>query len=144
MTVLRSFILRTPDIAAAMVAFVKEHAGEAVKRGQPLHVTVARYRPARTPGSNRYMWAAVLEPIAEQVCVNGRWFDAETWAEFMKRRFLPEVCASGKEKWTVFPDGSRVLSMGTSDLNTEEMATYLHQCQAYATTELGVVFDARN
>lgn len=144
MTVLRTFVLRSPEIASAMVAFVKEHAADALKRGQPLQVTVARYRPPRTPGSNRYMWGAVLEPIAQQVCVHGAWFTAEVWSEHFKQRFLPEVSASGVEKWTVFPDGTRVLNMGTSDLNSEEMGVYLQQVQAYATTELGVEFDARN
>ena len=143
MTLLRSFTLRTPELAADMVRYVKAHAGEAARIGQPLQVTVARYKPPRTPGSNRFMWAAVLQPIADQVCVADRYFSAETWNEHLKAQFLPELCAAGVEKWVVFPNGDRMLAMSTTHLNTEEMGLYLEAVQAHAATELGVVFPDR-
>lgn len=141
MPVLRTFIIRTPEIAAGLMAFIKQHARAAVERNRPLQITVAEYRQTRSNQANSYMWAAVLTPIAEQVCVNGRWFSADTWSQYMKAQFLPEVNAAGMEKWTYMPDGSRELAMGTSDLNSEEFAVYLNQVQAHAATEYGVVFD---
>ena len=144
MTVLRSFVLNTPEKAAEMVAFVKSHAGAAVQAGQPLQVTVARFKPKRSDGSNKFYWGAVLQQISDQCRVGGQWFAPEVWGEHLKQRFLPEKCASGKEKWAHYPDGSRVLSMGSSDLNAEEMGLYLAACQAYAVHDLGVSFDNRN
>lgn len=141
MPVLRTFIVRTPEIAAAMLAFVKQNAGPAVERNRPLQVVISEHRPTRSNQANSYMWAAVLTPIAERVCVNGRWFSADTWSQYMKVQFLPEVNAAGMEKWNYLPDGSRELAMGTSDLNSEEFATYLNQVQAHAAMEYGVVFD---
>ena len=143
MTVLRSFILNTPEKAAEMLAFVKAHAETAVRSGQPLQVTVARYKPRRSNGSNKFYWGAVLQQISDQVRVGGQWFAPDVWGEHLKQRFLPEQCASGVDKWAVYPDGTRVLAMGTSDLNSEEMSLYLNECQAYATTELGVAFDGQ-
>jgi hypothetical protein len=140
-TVLRSFVLNSPDKAAELVAFIKQHAGSAVQAGQPLQVTVARFKPKRSDGSNKFYWAAVLQQISDQVRVDGQWFAPEVWGEHLKQRFLPEQCASGKEKWAHYPDGSRVLTMGTSDLNSEEMGLYLAASQAYAISDLSVVFD---
>ena len=144
MTVLRSFVLNTPEKAAEMVAFVKSHAGAAVQAGQPLQVTVARFKPKRSDGSNKFYWGAVLQQISDQCRVGGQWFAPEVWGEHLKQRFLPEKCASGRDKWADCPDGSRVLSMGTSDLNSEEMGLYLAACQAYAIHDLGVAFDSPN
>jgi len=141
MPVLRTFIIRTPEIAAGLMAFIKQHARAAVERNRPLQITVAEYRQTRSNQANSYMWAAVLTPIAEQACVNGKWFSADTWSQYLKQQYLPEVNAAGMEKWQYLPDGSRELAMGTSDLNTEEFAEYLNQVQAYAATEFGVVFD---
>ena len=143
MTVLRSFVLNTPEKAAEMVAFVKAHAGSAVQAGQPLQVTVARFKPKRSDGSNKFYWGAVLQQISDQCRVGGQWFAPEVWGEHLKQRFLPEKCASGKDKWAHYPDGTRVLSMGSSDLNSEEMGLYLAACQAYAIHDLGVSFDSQ-
>ena len=141
MPVLRTFIVRTPEIAAAMWAFVKQNAGPAVERNRPLQVVISEHRPTRSNQANSFMWAAVLTPLSEQACVNGKWFAAETWSQYLKQQFLPEVNAAGMEKWQYLPDGSRELAMGTSDLKSEEFAEYLNQVQAYAATEFGVVSD---
>ena len=142
MSVLRTFILRRPEIAASLVDFLKKHAGPAATDGKPLQVVIARHSPKRKDAHNAFMWAAVLQPIAEQACVAGRYFSAEVWHEQMKRDFLPELCAKGVEKWRWLPDGSRELAMSTTDLNSEEMSLYLEKVQAHAATELGVEFDA--
>jgi hypothetical protein len=137
----RTFILREPRHAAELVTFLKAHAGPAANDDQPLQVTVARHKPKRSNEANAFMWAAVLTPISQQACVAGRYFGAETWHESMKREHLPELTASGKEKWDWLPSGERVLAIGTTDLNSAEFAEYLEKVQADAATNHGVVFD---
>jgi hypothetical protein len=139
--VLHSAVIRTPEAATALISFLRRHAGEAARSGQPLQVVVSRSRETRSASANRFMWAAVLTPISQQACVAGRYFGAETWHESMKREHLPELTASGKEKWDWLPSGERVLAIGTTDLNSAEFAEYLEKVQADAATNHGVVFD---
>lgn len=141
MTAPRVFVLREPRHAAEMVAFVKQHAGQAANDGRPLRVTVAPLVEKRSDRANAFMWAAVLEPIARYACVAGRYFSPEVWHEHYKREFLPEKTSSGKEKWRWLPNGERDLVIGTSDLDRHEFAVYLEQVQADAATNHGVVFD---
>lgn len=137
---MRTFILRQPDDGQALIAYLKEHAGQMVAAGTPLQVTVAPYKATRSNEQNARFWVAVVTPIAEQVAVNGTKFDAETWAHFLKEKLLPETCARGVDKWLMLPDGSRTLSMSTTHLNTEEFSEFMERCEAYAATELGVRF----
>lgn len=135
-----SFVLRTPQDAAEMIATLKATAGPAAQAGKPLLVTIAQRVESRSQRSNRYMWAAVLQPAAEQLTLNGHRFSAETLHEYMKRAHLPEVTASGKAKWAILPSGERVLAIGTSDLDATEFQEYLHACQAEAAQEWGISF----
>lgn len=137
----RVFILREPRQAAELVAFIKASAGQAAADRRPLKVTVAPYREKRSDRANAFMWAAVLQPIAAQACVAGRYFDADVWHQHYSREFLPAMTSSGKEKWQWLPSGERVLAIGTSDLDAREFAVYLEQVQADAATNHGVVFD---
>lgn len=138
---LRTFILREPKHAAAMVAFVKEHAGAHAKRGTPLEVAIGVHRARRSAAANAFMWSAVLAQISEQVEIDGKAYTAETWHEWAKREFLPDVTASGKQKWEALPGGELRLAIGTSDLNDFEFGQYLERLQAHAATEWGVHFD---
>lgn len=138
---LRTFILREREHAEAMLRFVKEHAGEHAKRGTPLEVEIGVHRGRRSNEANKFMWAAILTPISEQVELDGKAYTAETWHEWAKQQFLPEVTASGKQKWLGLPDGTLKLQIGTSDLNDAEFSVYLERLQAHAATEWGVHFD---
>jgi hypothetical protein len=140
----RTWVLREPRHAADLVAWLKEHAGQAAADEQPLQVTVSRFRPKRSDQANRFLWGAVLEQIAAQACVSGRHFRAEVWHEHYKRELLPERTASGKDKWDWLPSGERVLAIGTKDLNSSEFSTYLEQVQADAATVHGVSFDSQH
>ena len=137
---IRSFVLRTPQDAAELTAVLKATAGPAAEAGKPLLVTIAQRAESRSSKANRFMWAAVLQPAAEQLTLNGHKFSAETLHEYMKRQHLPEVTANGKHKWAILPSGERVLAIGTTDLDAAEFAEYLEKIQAEAAGDWGVVF----
>ena len=133
----RVFILREPVHAHSLIAFLKENAGEQARIGRPLEVRVSVYREKRSSGANALMWVW-LGQIADQVRPNGQRFDAEVWNGFFKRELLPEETARGVKKWRLLPNGERELFMSTSDLDVEEMGTYLTAMQAHAATEFGL------
>lgn len=92
-------------------------------------LTVARRR--RTKAQNRRYWGnGVLAQIAQQAVVNGRQFDAETWHELLKRKFIGVV---------ELPDGS-VVGASSKGLSTAEFAEFCTKVEAYAASELGVTF----
>lgn len=92
-------------------------------------LTVTRRK--RTKAQNRRYWGnGVLKQIAEQATVNGRLFDAETWHELFKRKFIGVV---------ELPDGS-IQGKSSTGLSTAEFCAFSDQVEAYAATELGVTF----
>ena len=85
----------------------------------------------RTSKQNKRYWGrGVLAQVAEQATVHGRLFSAEVWHEFGKRKFLGVID---------LPDGS-VMSVSTTKLTTAEFSAFCQEFEAYAATELGVVF----
>jgi hypothetical protein len=92
-------------------------------------LTVARRK--RSPAQNRRYWGkGVLAQIAEQAAPNGKLFDAETWHEQFKRKFIGVI---------ELPDGS-VRGKSSTDLTTVEFSAFCDQVEAYAATGLGVTF----
>ena len=136
--------LRTPDDWRRAVAIVREHAGPMAARGTPLRLVVAQKHATRRSELNAFMWAAVLDQIAAQLCIGGQWFNAETIHEHLKRQHLPEVCAKGIEKWAHHADGTRSLQMSTGDLDDAEFTDYLLAIQGHAASEWGVIFADRD
>lgn len=85
----------------------------------------------RTPPQNRRYWGrGVLAQIAEQATVNGKLYDAETWHELFKRKFIGVI---------ELPDGS-VVGKSSTGLSTTEFSDFCAQVEAYAAAELGVTF----
>lgn len=85
----------------------------------------------RTPAQNRRYWGrGVLAQIAEQATVGGRLFSADVWHEQFKRQFI------GVEE---LPNGE-VIGKSSTGLTTAEFCEFCDQVEAYAATELGVVF----
>ena len=72
----------------------------------------------------------MLAQIAEQATVGGRLFSAESWHELFKRRFIGVV---------ELPDGT-VQGKSSTGLTTAEFCDFCTQVEAYAVTELGVIF----
>lgn len=88
-------------------------------------------RRKRTSAQNRRYWGnGVLAQVAQQAVVNGKQYSAETWHEFAKRKFIGVV---------ELPDGS-VVGKSSTNLSTVEFSEFSDRFEAYAATELGVVF----
>jgi hypothetical protein len=127
---MRTFILCDPEHAKAMVAFIKENAGEQARIGRPLVVTVTEHKAKRSSEANARYWA-LLGEIAEQVKVNGKWFSRDVWHEWAKEQYAPKVEG---------PSG--LLTVSTTQMNVEQFAQYMTQIESYAAQELGVEFAA--
>ena len=87
-------------------------------------------RKRTKPQNARYWSTGVLAQIAEQATVNGRLFSAETWHECMKQKFLGVV---------ELPNG-QVIGKSSAKLSTAEFSEFCTQVEAFACTELSVVF----
>ena len=127
----RTFILRGPEHAKAMVAYVKANAGPQAAAKRPLVVTVAEYKETRSNEQNARYWALLTE-IAESAQIDGKWFDRDVWHEWLKQKFAPQSEA---------PDGT-LIPMSTARMNTEQFAKYMTQVEVYAVQELNVEFAA--
>lgn len=124
----RVFVLRAPEHAHALIAFLKANAGPQAASGKPLAVTVDEYRAKRSNEANARYWA-LLSEIAEQVQVNGKWYSRDVWHEWAKEQFAPKIEG---------PAG--LLAVSTSQMNTEQFARYMTQLEVHAAQEFGVEF----
>jgi hypothetical protein len=87
--------------------------------------------PKRSKPQNRRYWGrGVLAQIAEQATVGGRLYDAESWHEMFKRKFIGVI---------ELPDGS-VVGKSSTELTTAEFCKFCDEVEAFAATELGVLF----
>ena len=93
-------------------------------------VLTCKLRTRTTKQNKRYWSRGVLKQIAEQAVVNGKQYDAEVWHELMKKKFIGLV---------ELPDGS-VIGQSSRDLSTTQFGEFCAQVEAYACTELSVVF----
>ena len=85
----------------------------------------------RTPAQNRRYWGrGVLAQIAEQATSGGKLFSAETWHEQSKRQFIGVI---------ELPNGE-VIGKSSADLTTAEFCQFCDEVEAWAATELSVVF----
>lgn len=137
------FVLKTNQDAQRFYAFLKANREPMMEQGRFLQIVVSEYKSSRSNEQNAYMWSkGLLGAIAEQAAYRGKRYSAEGWNMIFKRMFLPETCAKGIDKWFMLPDGERELVMSTSHLNEAEMNVYLHEVEAFAATELGVMLPA--
>ncbi len=92
-------------------------------------LTVSRRK--RTKQQNKRYWGkGVLAQIAEQAILEGKRYSAEIWHEQFKRQFI------GVEE---LPNGD-VVGMSSADLSTTDFSDFCTQVEAWAASELGVVF----
>lgn len=128
---MKTFILREQAHAQSLVAYLKQHAGPQARAGKPLVVTVAEHKAKRSAEQNR-LFHALLNTIAESATVNGKYYDAETWKEHIRRKFI------GTEEIHL-PDGARIeRGISTASLSVAEFTQLIERTQAWAQTELGI------
>ena len=89
-----------------------------------------KLRKRTQPQNRRYWGKGVLAQIAEQATVNGRLFSAETWHEQFKRQFIGV---------TELPNGE-VIGKSSTNLTTAEFCDFCQQVEAFAVTDLNVIF----
>lgn len=130
---MKHFVLREREHADSMWQYVKQHAAAASLDGRPLLVTVEEYRAKRSGEQNR-LFHALLNVIAENAAVEGKFYDMETWKEHVRRKFI------GTEEINL-PDGSRLeRGISTASLTVPEFTLLIERVQAWAQTELNVEF----
>lgn len=114
---------------AAIKAQVFPFLAEVLQSGQRFVLTIKRR--TRTDRQNRRYWGnGILKQIAEQAAVNGKLYPAEIWHEQFKRQFIGVF---------ELPSGE-VIGKSSTKLTTKEFCDFSDQVEAYAATELGVVF----
>jgi len=134
MSISRTFVLRSPSSAAALMSFLKANAGAMARAGKPLEVNVSESGAKRSIRQNRRYWQ-MIGHIAENAWVEGKQFGKETWHEFFAQRF-------GIMKEIILPNGEMALRReSTSEMDTETFQNYLFRIEAYSAQELGIEFD---
>lgn len=142
----RKILLRAPQQVEVAISAIRN---APLDQSKPLELLIREEVKARKPDQNSLMWAGPLREIAAQGYVDGRTYTAEVWHEHFKREFLPEsydpeLCKrEDYRKWDYTPGGERILVGSTTDLTVRGFALYLTQVEAYAASELGVVFHVR-
>ena len=85
----------------------------------------------RTSKQNRRYWGkGVLAQIASQATVSGKLYSAENWHEMFKRIFVGVI---------ELPNGE-VIGESSASLTTKEFCDFCDEVEAYAVTELNVIF----
>lgn len=122
------------DLDAAMLA-CKRLLPKPDKDGEikPYILTFQKLEEKRRAAQNRRYWA-LLHQIAEQVPVEDSKASAETWHEWMKRRFIGV-------KIIPLPDGIEVtIGLSTTRLSVGAFSDYMMTIEAWA-IEIGVIFN---
>jgi hypothetical protein len=114
---------------------------------RPLEVVVREEKKARKLDQNALLWAGPLRDISEQGWIDGKQFSAEVWAHYFKTQLLPEefdpeLCLEGYSKWSIGPDGDRVLTGSTTQLTVVGFSQYIEAVTAFG-ANLGVEYSAR-
>ena len=85
----------------------------------------------RTPKQNRRYWSkGVLAQIAAQSTVEGKLYSAKNWHEMFKREYIGVI---------ELPNGE-VIGKSSASLTTKEFCDFCDEVEAYAVTELNVIF----
>lgn len=122
---------------AAQQAYL--HAQSVISNGKPAVLSVAEFDNDRSLQQNKYYWGACLAEISAQARINGQRYTVDAWHELFRRQFLGyeivRVSVAGRKKPTII---RRLRS--TRKLPVGKFAKYLDELQAFATTDLAVVF----
>lgn len=111
--------------------------------GKRVRMACVEEEDDRSAEQNRFYWGPCLTEISEQASIEGQRYTVDAWHELFKRQYLGyevvKVKVAGRKRPTVI---RRLRS--TTKLKVRPMSEYLDKLQAFAATELGVRFSARN
>ncbi|MDE4918295.1 hypothetical protein ACUXAV_000334 [Cupriavidus metallidurans] len=133
----REFSLRGRADWAEVVATVRAAAPTMARDGRPLRVILADDDQDRLEEQVRAYFSLVINPIAEQVWVDGRRFEAKAWHLHMKDKFLPV-------REVPLPDGTIKLvqpSIARGEITVGAMSEYMTKVAAHAAADLGVQYE---
>ncbi len=109
----------------------RQNAAQAVIQAPDGHFVILQPRTRTLEQNARYWGRGILAQIAEKATVNGQKFSAEAWHELFKRKFIGLIELPGGE----------VVGQSSKDLSTKRFSTFVDEVEAYAVTDLGVVFE---
>lgn len=126
-------------------------AGEAMlQAGQVPHVELSEAGDTLSLRQLRFLHGPVFCQIAEQVFVNGRQFDRDTWKRYLKERFIPDEFEMvllpfviDRKTGEIRPGTRKVprkKEKSLLDLKSKARSEFIDSVLAYAVTELGVQF----
>ncbi len=126
-----TFVLRDETNARRLWAFLKVNWVAKAQAGEPLAVNIAEHKAKRSVEQNKKLHAMLAE-LERSAWLNGRQYSAETWKEFIRRRFI------GTEEIDL-PDGTRIeRGISTTALSVHEFSELIEQVHQWAADELGV------
>lgn len=136
----RQFVLRAPQHAASMWAFVKKYAQACAEAGMPLAVTITEYVPSKTRDQEK-KYHAMFHDIAEQCQFMGQKQDDETWKRLLVDAFAKIKRDEGDPLpgyGRVIPslDGQGVVQLGfqTRRFRKKHAAEFIEYLYAWGTT----------
>lgn len=101
-----------------------------VSEEHPLLIEVSAYSEQRTNSQNRLLHA-ILRDVAENLVVDGRRFDSESWKELFRRKFI------GTEE-VHLPGGERIeRGISTTTLDVGQMSEAIDLFLAWLASEHG-------
>jgi hypothetical protein len=138
----RQFIIRAPEHKDALIRFIDQNWHAMSKTGEPMQVLLSAHRGSRTNDQLAAMWAGILQPMADQIWLDGRRFSAETWHQHAKMTILPDMQEEGLYEWfkaradlslwLYLPNGDRQFIGSTDMLNKKGMSEYMGRLEAWA------------
>lgn len=126
----QQFLIHNAQIINTVSQFLSRNWQAVKERDEVLEVVVREYKKNRNLEQNKRLHA-MLQEIADQVWIDGKQFNMETWKEYYKRMFLGVI---------ELPNGN-LMANPTHKLNTKECAEFMQKIEAHAVSEFGVVFD---
>lgn len=125
----KQFLIKDHKVINHVHNFLNQNYQGVLNTGEVLEVNICLHKTKRNNEQNKRLHA-MLQNIANQVWIEGKQFSMETWKEHFKQMFLGV---------TELPNG-RLMAHPTHKLNTKECAEFMQKVEAYAVSELGVMF----
>ena len=102
---------------------------------EAFEIEVRLWKSKRTFAQNKRLWA-IYKVFASSAWANGRLYTSDEWHEAFKDKFLP------KEEYRNPVTGETAIRpISTRQLDTEEMANYQNELQAYGAQYFGIEWE---